>query len=83
MLGDNAPELKLDIRVLDKQSVPVPNPQQHEDEEEYWIYVEPLAGGKAREFQVGVHYYHALQPGDTGNLTYRGNKFMHFAKSRQ
>ncbi|MDG2663993.1 DUF2500 domain-containing protein, partial [Vibrio parahaemolyticus] len=26
--------------------------------------------------------YHALNPGDKGTLTYRGNKFLHFAIKR-
>lgn len=80
MQGENSPTLTIDIRILDKQSVPVPDAEPHEDGEEYWIYVEPLDGGPKREFQVGVHYYHALHPGDCGTLTYRGNQFMHFAK---
>lgn len=80
MLGQGAEERSIDIRILDKQSVAIPDPQQHEDPEEYWIYVEPMEGGPKREFQVGIHYYHALQPGDCGTLTYRGAEFIHFAK---
>nr|WP_194956797.1 DUF2500 domain-containing protein [Enterovibrio baiacu] len=79
-LGKGAEERAIDIRILDKQSVALPSPEQHEDPEEYWIYVQPLAGGPKREFQVGVHYYHALQPGDCGTLTYKGLQFLHFAK---
>lgn len=79
-LGYGAEERTIDIRILDKQSVVAPDAQQHEDPEEYWIYVEPISGGPKREFQVGVHYYHALQPGDCGTLTYRGSDFIHFAK---
>nr|WP_255555722.1 DUF2500 domain-containing protein [Enterovibrio paralichthyis] len=80
MLGHGAEERTIDIRILDKQSVTIPNPQQNQEPEEYWLYVEPIEGGPKREFQVGIHYYHALQPGDCGTLTYRGLDFIHFAK---
>ncbi|KXF82682.1 DUF2500 domain-containing protein [Enterovibrio coralii] len=79
-LGKGAEERTIDIRILDKQSVAIPNPGMHEEPEEYWIYVEPVDGGPKREFQVGVHYYHALQPGDCGTMSYRGSNFIHFAK---
>ncbi|WP_407331719.1 DUF2500 domain-containing protein [Enterovibrio sp. 27052020O] len=79
-LGQGAEDRAIDIRILDKQVVSLPSPDQHQDPEEYWIYVEPISGGPKREFQVGVHYYHALQPGDCGTLTYRGSDFVHFAK---
>lgn len=77
ILGINAQEKNIDIRILDKQSTPGLNPQR---EEEYWIYVEPLSGGPKREFQIGIHYYHAIQPGDCGNLSYKGISFLSFAK---
>ena len=51
-------------------------------DEEYWIYVEPISGGPKREFMVGIHYYHALNPGDKGTMTYRGQQFIHFALQR-
>ncbi|CAK2134375.1 hypothetical protein VCRA2112O187_700017 [Vibrio crassostreae] len=38
--------------------------------------------GPKREFQVGIHYFHALNPGDKGTLTYQGDKFLHFALKR-
>ncbi|NMS64366.1 DUF2500 domain-containing protein, partial [Vibrio parahaemolyticus] len=53
-----------------------------QDDQEYWIYVQRGSIGPKREFQIGVHYYHALNPGDKGTLTYRGNKFLHFAIKR-
>lgn len=79
-LGEGAQERTIDIRILDKQAVALPDVQQHQEPEEYWIYVEPVDGGPKREFQVGIHYYHALQPGDVGTLTYCGMTFIHFAK---
>lgn len=83
LIGQVAEERTIDIRILDKQAVAIPNPQQHQDPEEYWIYVEPMEGGPKREFQVGIHYYHALHPGDYGTLTYRGAQFVHFAKMQR
>ena len=79
-LGQGAEERAIDIRILDKQAVALPSDEQHQDPEEYWIYVQPISGGPKREFQVGIHYYHALQAGDCGRLTYRGSDFVHFAK---
>jgi len=38
--------------------------------------------GPKREFQVGIHYFQALNPGDKGTLTYQGDKFLHFAMKR-
>lgn len=77
ILGYSAKERNIDIRILDKQSVAPLTP---DFDEEYWIYVEPLSGGPKREFQIGIHYYHALHPGDCGTLNYKGISFLHFAK---
>lgn len=77
ILGYHAKERNIDVRILDKQSVAPLTPNL---EEEYWIYVEPLSGGPKREFQIGIHYYHALQLGDCGTLNYKGLSFLHFAK---
>ncbi|KLV07379.1 RNA polymerase subunit sigma [Photobacterium aquae] len=82
MLGESAKERKIDVTVLDKQSVPVIGAQPGQDDQEYWIYVQPTRGGPKREFMVGIHYYHALNPGDSGTLTYQGLKFLHFALQR-
>ncbi|MCW8329516.1 DUF2500 domain-containing protein [Photobacterium sp. SDRW27] len=82
MLGENAPEKKIDVEVLDKQSVAVIGAKPGEDDEKYWIYVQPTKGGPKREFMVGIHYYHALTPGDRGLLTYSGLNFVHFALHR-
>lgn len=79
MQGENAPERKIDVEILDKQSTAVIGAQPGEDNEEYWIYVQPTKGGPKREFMVGVHYYHALNPGDRGTMTYKGLSFLHFA----
>lgn len=83
MRGDDAPEKTIDVEILDKQSVAVTGTQPGEDDEEYWIYVQPLQGGPKREFMVGIHYFHALTPGDRGTLTYKGLSFVHFAQCRQ
>jgi len=82
MLGENAPEKKIDVEILDKQSVAVIGAKLGEDNEEYLIYVQPLKGGPKREFMVGIHYYHALNPGDRGLMTYKGLNFVHFALQR-
>ncbi|MBY6199582.1 DUF2500 domain-containing protein [Vibrio hangzhouensis] len=78
-LGVNAPERKASVTILDKQVVVTEDPAQ---EDEYWIYIQKGAFGPKREFQVGVHYYHHLSPGDKGILTYQGDKFLHFALNR-
>jgi len=80
--GENAPEKKVDVTVLDKQSIELPDAQPGQDDQEYWIYVQRGMVGPKREFQVGVHYFHALNPGDKGTLTYQGDKFLHFAMKR-
>ncbi len=80
--GENAPEQKIDVEVLDKQSMAIIGAQPGEDNEEYWIYVQPTKGGPKREFMVGIHYYHALNPGDRGTMTYKGLSFVHFALER-
>ncbi|MEZ9059993.1 DUF2500 domain-containing protein [Vibrio pelagius] len=82
MQGDNAPEKKVDVTVLDKQSIDLPDAQPGQEDQEYWIYVQRGLVGPKREFQVGIHYYHALTPGDKGTLTYQGDKFLHFALKR-
>ena len=82
ILGEDATERKIDVEVLDKQSVAVIDAQPGEEDEEYWIYVQPVKGGPKREFMVGIHYYHALNPGDRGTMTYKGRTFVHFALQR-
>ncbi len=82
VLGLNAPEKKITVTVLDKQSNAIIGAKEGEDSEEYWIYVEPTKGGPKRQFQVGIHYYHALNSGDQGTLTYKGLSFIHFALQR-
>nr|WP_086939312.1 DUF2500 domain-containing protein [Thaumasiovibrio occultus] len=82
MLGRGAREKKIKVQIIDKQSVPVENPFVGEDDEHYWIYVEPIKGGPKREFQIPMHYYHALEPGAKGVLTYKGHDFCHFALER-
>lgn len=80
-LGTNAKEQQVKVVVLDKQAIDIPNAQPGEEDQEYWIYVQKIPIGPKREFKIGIHYYHALNPGDKGVLTYRGTKFMHFAKT--
>lgn len=81
-LGENAPEQSVEVTILDKQSIQVEAVSPAQDDEEYWIYVQKGRWGPKREFQVGIHYFHALTPGDKGTLTYQGNKFLHFALHR-
>ncbi|WP_039549755.1 DUF2500 domain-containing protein, partial [Vibrio vulnificus] len=66
--GNNAPEQKVQVTVLDKQVIAIADAQPGEDDQEYWIYVQRGTLGPKREFQVGVHYFHALNPGDKGEL---------------
>ncbi|MDF2155894.1 DUF2500 domain-containing protein [Vibrio sp. CAU 1672] len=80
--GESAPEQTAKVTVLDKQAIEIPDAQPGQDDQEYWIYVQRGAMGPKREFQVGVHYFHALNPGDKGILTYRGDQFLHFAGKR-
>ncbi|MFA0523652.1 DUF2500 domain-containing protein [Vibrio sp. 10N.222.52.C3] len=80
--GENAPEKKVNVTVLDKQSIDLPDAEPGQEDQEYWIYVQRGVVGPKREFQVGIHYFHALNPGDKGTLTYRGDKFLHFALKR-
>ncbi len=80
--GVGAPEQSAEVTVLDKQTIEVEDAAPGQDEQEYWIYVQKGRLGPKREFQVGVHYFHALKPGDRGTLTYQGNKFLHFAIKR-
>ena len=82
MLGEDAPERTIEVQILDKQSNPIIGARPGEDDEEYWIYVQPTNGGPKREFMVGIHYYHHLQPGDRGTMTYQGVRFLHFALQR-
>lgn len=77
--GENAPERTAQVTVLDKQIIVIKHPLPHQEQQEYWIYVQKGTIGLKREFQIGPHYYHALQPGDQGLLTYQGRKFLHFA----
>ncbi|EGA67839.1 hypothetical protein VISI1226_16218 [Vibrio sinaloensis DSM 21326] len=80
--GQGAQEQTVEITVLDKQTIDVPDAQPGQEDQEFWIYVQKGRLGPKREFQVGVHYYHALNPGDKGTLTYQGDKFLHFALKR-
>jgi hypothetical protein len=80
--GIDAPEQKVKVTVIDKQTVEIPDAQPGEEDLEYWIYVQKGHFGPKREFKVGVHYYHALDLGAQGELTYQGDKFMHFALAR-
>lgn len=80
--GENAPEQQVEVTILDKQSIAIDDPQPGQEDQEYWIYVQKGRIGPKREFQVGVHYFHALNPGDQGILTYRGDTFIHFALNR-
>ncbi|NAW65747.1 DUF2500 domain-containing protein [Photobacterium halotolerans] len=80
--GHAAVEKQIEVLILDKQSVAVDNTQPGADSEEYWLYVQPVKGGPKRDFQIGPHYFHALNPGDSGTLTYRGRLFLHFALKR-
>ncbi|HBC3959941.1 DUF2500 domain-containing protein [Vibrio parahaemolyticus] len=81
-VGEDAPEQSVQVTILDKQAIDVPDAQPGQDDQEYWIYVQRGSIGPKREFQIGVHYYHALNPGDKGTLTYCGDKFLHFAIKR-
>lgn len=78
-VGEDAPEQCVQVTILDKQAIDIPDAEPEEDDQEYWIYVQRGPIGPKREFQIGVHYYHALNPGDKGKLTYQGDKFLHFA----
>lgn len=80
--GHGALQQTVEITVLDKQAIEVPDAQPGQEDQEFWIYVQKGRLGPKREFQVGVHYYHALNPGDKGTLTYQGDKFLHFALKR-
>ncbi|WP_367987555.1 DUF2500 domain-containing protein [Vibrio sp. NTOU-M3] len=80
--GKDAPEQTAEVTILDKQAIEVDDVQPGQDDQEYWIYVQKGKIGPKREFQVGIHYYHALNPGDKGMLTYQGDKFLHFALRR-
>ncbi|OLQ93694.1 RNA polymerase subunit sigma [Vibrio ponticus] len=82
MQGENAPEQSVDVTVLDKQAIEIEDAQPGQEDQEYWIYVQRGRIGPKREFQVGIHYFHALNPGDKGTLTYQGDKFLHFAIKR-
>lgn len=80
--GENAPERTANVTIIDKQAIVIPHARPGEEDQEFWIYVQKGKLGPKREFQVGVHYYHALNPGDQGMLTYCGHKFLHFALKR-
>ncbi|PNI00993.1 DUF2500 domain-containing protein [Vibrio diazotrophicus] len=82
MQGENAPEKQAQVTILDKQSIAVDNPFIGEDDQEFWIYVQKGRLGPKREFQVGAHYFHSINPGDKGILTYRGTQFIHFSLQR-
>lgn len=80
--GDNAPEQMATVVILDKQIVDIPDALPEQEPQEFWIYVQKKPFGPKREFQVGVHYFYALNPGDKGVLTYQGTRFLHFALQR-
>ncbi|MDE1515593.1 MULTISPECIES: DUF2500 domain-containing protein [Vibrio] len=80
--GENAPQRTAEVTILDKQIIDVANPLPGQEEQECWIYVQKGLFGPKREFQIGIHYYHALNPGDKGILTYQGQRFLHFALQR-
>ncbi|MDK9759736.1 DUF2500 family protein, partial [Vibrio sp. D173a] len=40
MQGENAPEKKVDVTVLDKQSIDLPDAEPGQEDQEYWIYVQ-------------------------------------------
>ena len=80
--GNNAPEKKAKVTILDKQAIVLPETQPGQEDQQYWIYVQRGMMGPKREFQVGIHYYQSLMPGDKGLLTYCGDKFLHFALER-
>ncbi len=82
LIGEKAPERQVKVTILDKQAIDIADVHPGEPEQEYWIYVQKGKLGPKREFMVGMHYYHALTPGDQGILTYRGQKFIHFAMQR-
>lgn len=82
ILGDNAPEMTAEVTILDKQIIEIPDTKPGEEDQEFWIYVQKGKFGPKREFEIGVHYFHALNPGDKGIMTYQGRKFHHFALKR-
>lgn len=82
MQGEKAPQRRVIVTILDKQIIEISHPLPDQENQEYWIYVQKGALGPKREFQVGPHYFHALNPGDQGELTYQGRKFLHFALTR-
>lgn len=82
MQGEDAPEQTVDVTILDKQAIANDEGEASLDDQEYWIYVQKGKIGPKREFQVGIHYFQALNPGDKGTLTYQGDKFLHFAMKR-
>jgi hypothetical protein len=82
MLGENAPEMKTEVTILDKQIIEITDTQPGEEGQEFWIYVQKGNFGPKREFEVGIHFFNALNPGDKGIMTYQGRKFHHFALKR-
>ncbi|WP_428773614.1 DUF2500 domain-containing protein [Vibrio sp.] len=80
--GRQAPERQLEVTILDKQVIDIEAALPGQEQQQYWIYVQRGQFGSKREFQVSVHYYHALNPGDSGLLTYQGDRFIHFALKR-
>lgn len=40
ILGDNAPEMKVEVTILDKQIVEIPDTKPGEEDQEFWIYVQ-------------------------------------------
>ncbi|WP_413113082.1 DUF2500 domain-containing protein [Thaumasiovibrio sp. DFM-14] len=80
--GSGAKEQDILVKILDKQCIEVERPFPGEESERFWIYVQPVKGGPKREFEVGIHYYYAVNPGDKGTLTYQGNRFCHFSLQR-
>lgn len=80
--GAGAETKSASVTVIDKQAVDIPDAAPGQEDREYWIYVQKGMLGPKREFKVGIHYFEALQPGDKGELTYKGDEFMHFALKR-
>ncbi|WP_261816388.1 DUF2500 domain-containing protein [Vibrio gallicus] len=80
--GEGAQPKTANVTIIDKQAVDIPDATIEQEDREYWIYVQKGMLGPKREFKVGIHYFEALQPGNKGELTYQGDKFMHFSLKR-
>ncbi len=80
--GEGAETKTAKVTIIDKQAVDIPNALPGQEDREYWIYVQKGMLGPKREFKVGIHYFEALEPGHKGELTYKGDEFIHFALKR-